>query len=189
MLNRPFVPAMVRRISCLAILFRKVSHMDTEAVPLTGRQMRALFIPGTVALPSPIPCLGMISFRSMNGSNDPRDVLLVRVEETVGLHNMIARIVRAPHVAAIYYPQNADNPDLGAGDWIFGPDVAAKVGEPRRGIVFVAKDAPVLIQAEFGMTAEESAQYPLWYPCPGCDDDRTVQSYRYDEVMSQQQAQ
>jgi hypothetical protein len=141
-------------------------------------QIRQTYLAGTVPLPSPFPTVGHISLQSGTGAH--HDLRFVRVEEEYAPYWRLCRIVPIQDVSALFLPDTSDEGiDFEQGEWVFGCENIAKrlsssqngkKSTPRRakvansngavkGIIYTPEAARVLVQAEFGMAAGESAEY------------------------------
>jgi hypothetical protein len=154
---------------------------------LDYRQMRRLYLAGTVAFPMPFPTVGSISIeegklaRSPQGSMENKLLVLVREELTP--EHARTHIILAEWVSAIFYFTAKDNrvDDFENGKWELGPPANAdKVSggkakasgtrreTGRRGIVFVQEHRPVLTLDEVAQTAGSVGARPVGY-VQGCD--------------------
>jgi hypothetical protein len=147
----------------------------------------SLYLPGTVALPSPFPTLGKVwlppkDFAHLPGL--PEKTVLVAIQAMVRPHTTIIRYVRAEFIAAMFVPEKeyaaGDSVvDWEEGKWHYAPDVHDLLAKPRHAIVYLPESAPVMTQSVFGATAAESAEHlaDLW----GCDLLHTVPRMRSSE--------
>ncbi len=131
----------------------------------------ALFLPGTVALPSPFPTVGKLwlpstEFEHLPGI--PKGTKLIAIGNAIPPSRTIVRYVRLEHVSAVYFPDDtcgADESEVGdwkPENWLFAPtilDLQGALAKSNRAIVYVPEHAPVMTQAVFGLTAAESAEY------------------------------
>ena len=138
----------------------------------------SLYLPGTVALPSPFPTVGTVWLPREGFANLPElpnGTVLVAIQSTARPHTTIVRYVRADLIAAIFVLKKASAAEESVvnwqeGDWHYAPhtDITKILAKPRRAIVYVPEQAPVMTQAVFGATAAESAEY-LGYRFGPCD--------------------
>ncbi|HEV2972392.1 MAG TPA: hypothetical protein VGY55_20635 [Pirellulales bacterium] len=141
--------------------------------------MAALFLPGTVALPSPFPTVGTVwlpspDFECMPGISKGTE--LIAIGKSTPPSASIVRYVRVEHVAAIFLlhdtcAEATDAVDWKHGNWLYKPssdDLRRELAARSRAIVYVPENAPVMTQAVFGATAAESAEY-LGYLAGPCD--------------------
>jgi hypothetical protein len=133
--------------------------------------MSALYLPGTVALPSPFPTVGRIwlpqtDMERMPGIVNGTD--LVAIGNLVPPTSSIVRYILIEHISAIFLlsdPANGDwsEPlDWNKGSWLYSPNVGVvrdAVGPHSRAIIYVPESAPVMTQWVFGATAADSAEY------------------------------
>jgi hypothetical protein len=138
----------------------------------------SLYLPGTVALPSPFPTLGTVWLPPEDFANLPdlpKGTVLVAIQATARPHTTIVRYVRADLIAAIFVLKKPSAEESVVnwkdGDWHYAPDVDCLRKQilvaPRQAIVYLPENAPVMTQSVFGATAAESAEHlgHLW----GCD--------------------
>jgi hypothetical protein len=138
----------------------------------------SLYLPGTVALPSPFPTLGTVWLPPADFANLPdlpERTVLVAIQTKVRPHTTIVRYVRANVIAAMFVLNDPDAAEESVvnwetGNWHYAPEVdeIRKVfAKPRKAILYLPENAPVMTQSVFGATAAESAEYlgHLW----GCD--------------------
>ncbi|HKD38580.1 MAG TPA: hypothetical protein VKB78_17330 [Pirellulales bacterium] len=137
----------------------------------------SLYLPGTVALPSPFPTVGHIWLQSpklMAGLED-EETELVAIGTSVSPTTTIVRYVHVEHVSAILFLDKvSEGEESNSIDWkkgFFSPsldDIKRGLANSNRAIVYVPESAPVITQAIFGQTAAESAEYVGWRLGP-CD--------------------
>jgi hypothetical protein len=149
------------------------------------RQLRAFALAGTVPVPSPFPELGKILLVPgglvYDKTREPVREDVVVIEHLQSNRVLIRRTVLLRDVAAVVFaPIDKDD------NWFFGPEIGKEL-EARSnanrddllmGIAYAREQAPVLMQAEVGMTAAESAEY---YP-PVCGE-RTDAHYTLQAGM------
>ncbi len=140
--------------------------------------MASLFLPGTVALPSPFPTVGHIwlpTLKQLPGIE--RDTELVAIGASLPPTTTIVRYVQAKFISAIFLlDKSSDAEDSGSikwnkGTWLFAPSfeqIGDALSKKNRAIVYVPESAPVMTQGVFGQTAAESAEYIAWRHGP-CD--------------------
>src|SRR5215510_1582558 len=136
--------------------FRRVTYLPAcfgyQLLPPGGtnmdldyRQMRRLYLAGTVALPVPFPTVGTISIEEGKLANSPHGKietkLLVLVREELAPEHARTHVILAEWVAAIFYFTGEDNrvDDFEKGEWALGPPINAdkipgkvKAGVARR---------------------------------------------------------
>ncbi|MHB8973098.1 MAG: hypothetical protein ACYC3X_11820 [Pirellulaceae bacterium] len=147
---------------------------------LRDDEVRALYLGGTVPVPSPFPETGLITLCKdavRPGLEIRRSTL--RVTHTISAKLTITRTFLLEDVSAVCITEGADPT---RGRWLLGPAIeklmsctqesCGKDGEPQRGIVYVREDAGTLMQVSVGMTAAESVDY--YPPLPG---DRSRNHY------------
>jgi hypothetical protein len=148
---------------------------DFKAFP-----MAALFLPGTVALPSPFPTVGKVWLPPSDSEHLPgiaKGIAVIAIGNAIPPSRTIVRYVRVEHVSAIFFLDDARGDESEAVDWkqgiwLYGPsihDLEREFATRTRAIVYVPEHAPVMTQAVFGTTAAESAEYHgyLTSPCDG----------------------
>jgi hypothetical protein len=136
----------------------------------------SLYLPGTVALPSPFPTLGTVWLPApefVNLPDLPKGIVLAAIQSTVRPHTTITRYVRADLIAAMFVLKDPSATEESVvnwqeGEWHYTPDVTRNLATPRRAIVYLPESAPVMTQAVFGATAAESAEY-VGYQLGRCD--------------------
>jgi hypothetical protein len=137
-----------------------------DAFPIFPRT--SLYLPGTVALPSPFPTVGHIWLQSpkqMAGLED-EETELVAIGASVPPTTTIVRYVQVKLISAIFFfDKTSEGEDSNSINWkkgIFSPclhDIKKGLENSTRAIVYVPESAPVMTQAVFGQTAAESAEY------------------------------
>jgi hypothetical protein len=148
---------------------------------LDFRQMKRLYLAGTVAFPMPFPTVGTISIEEGKLAHSPHGKietkLLVLVREELAPEHARTHVVLAEWVAAIFYFTGEGNrvDDLENGEWVLGPPMkdnraSGKVkggviprDSDRRGIVFVQENRPVLTLDEVAQTASSVGARPAGY--------------------------
>lgn len=131
---------------------------------------RAMYLSGTVTIPSPFPEVGQLSLQRLTSmpSNKPRaahkDFLCI---EHIQSHRlMVARFVALEDVSAVLLVENGVV-EMEDGRWLIGAagqhELLAKLrkakARPISGIAYVREHAQVLMRVETGMTAAESSEY------------------------------
>ncbi|MHB0957700.1 MAG: hypothetical protein ACYC6N_14785 [Pirellulaceae bacterium] len=147
---------------------------------LSDDEVRALYLGGTVPVPSPFPETGLITLCKdavRPGLEIRRSAL--RVTHTISAKLTITRTFLLDEVSAICITEGIDPK---CGRWLLGPAIekllshlqesCGKSGEALRGIVHVRENAHTLMQVSVGMTAAESVDY--YPPLPG---DRSRNHY------------
>jgi hypothetical protein len=140
--------------------------------------MASLFLPGTVALPSPFPTVGHIwlqSAKQMSGL-EHEETELVGIGVSIPPTTTIVRYVQVKFVSAIFLlnkPYDAEGSapiDWSHGTWLFPPKLHEGLAKTSRGIVYVPESAPVMTQRVVGQTAAESAEHfsIQWSRCDCC---------------------
>jgi hypothetical protein len=158
---------------------------------LSREQRVALTLAGTVALPSPFPCLGELRLSTdipQGYKATPADLtataanpVFLSTTHRISPKLRITRFVNLEDVSAVFLPDCPSAVSLNAGTWLLPAEVRAETLDrlnrrPTRtrkddafrlgiGIIYVAETANVLMQVEVGMTAAESAEY--YPPLPG----------------------
>lgn len=134
-------------------------------------QLRSFHLAGMVGIPSPFPELGILSVvEGVLGAGDQQQtwaLSFLRIEHRQSPRLLIARSVLSTDVAGIFCPDDHEHNDVLKGTWHLGSEAIRAFVEllkrgpdgSRRGIVYVPRDARVLMQVEIGMTAAESAAY------------------------------
>jgi hypothetical protein len=142
--------------------------------------MSALYLPGTVALPSPFPTVGKVwlpppDLKHMPGITKAID--LIAIGHLVPPSRSIVRYVRVEHISAMFLLDDkcgADESEVvnwNHGNWLYAPnlkDLQDAIKPHSRAIVYVPESAPVMTQTVFGATAAESAEC-LHYLATSCD--------------------
>jgi hypothetical protein len=135
--------------------------------------MSALYLPGTVALPSPFPSAGKVwlpspDFECMPGLLKGRDLHLLAIGHLVPPSKSIVRFVRVEHISAVFLLDGTSDADESEavnwkqGEWLYAPSLEhlkSKLKPGSRAIVYVPEHTPVMTQSVFGTTAAESAEY------------------------------
>jgi hypothetical protein len=128
----------------------------------------SLYLPGTVALPSPFPTFGNLwlpSAKQLPGSE--KETEMVAIGASIPPTTTIVRYVQAKFISAIFYLEKASSAepsgsiDWSQGQWLFSPtydQLRDLLGKMRRVIVYVPESAPVMTQTVCGQTAAESAE-------------------------------
>ncbi|MHC4177713.1 MAG: hypothetical protein ACYSWU_09405 [Planctomycetota bacterium] len=159
-------------------------------MPLKDKGLAALFLPGTIALPSPFPSVGDVEIKKDGEGAELRDGergVLLTVRRRFEPSTEVCWTMLVERVSAILLTNGAELESDGA-EWLFGPDVAklqsVKGTNPAKGIVYVPENAPVLMRVEFGTTASESMDFPVpgLGGCDPCED----RSFSYQRVMAGQ---
>jgi hypothetical protein len=141
---------------------------EFEAFP-----MSALYLPGTVALPSPFPTVGRVwlpspDFECMPGLLKKHHLHLLAIGNLVPPSRSIVRYVRVEHISAMFLLAGKGDADeteavnWNQGKWLYAPsleDLKGQLKPKSRAIVYVPENAPVMTQTVFGTTAAESAEY------------------------------
>lgn len=159
---------------------------------LTNFHHQAVALVGTVALPSPYPAYGVVSFVLSDWDGDA--VIYVRIVQVVSQRRAITRFVRPEDIRAIRIKPDGDD-DADPESWpILGPaktrreiadrqaDIIAHAQEAGvkhleeswhvAAILHVHEAAPVLHRHEAGVTAAASAEFVEFFshagiPCCG----------------------
>src|SRR5258708_3914147 len=141
---------------------------EFEAFPTS-----ALYLPGTVALPSPFPTVGQVwlpspDFECMPGLLKERHLHLLAIGNLIPPSRSIVRFVRLEHISAVFLLDGTSDADDSEavnwkqGEWLYAPSLEQLKGKLKpgsRAIVYVPENAPVMTQTVFGATAAESAEY------------------------------
>jgi hypothetical protein len=154
----------------------------------------ALELAGTVPVPSPFPALGWIRVSLSevpsdelnqlgdNGRAEQARKLLLEIVHPVHPRLTVTRVIKLTDLAAIFIPSDSKKPDIQDGEWLLPKDIESKLlgalkaaaemkSHPlsiplirKPAVAFLPEAARVLLRAEVGMTAGESAEYPLLMP-------------------------
>lgn len=154
---------------------------------LSPRQLRAMSLAGTVAVPQTFPQLARLSIVAKSPKRRSPDGRVGRylliVEHEVSPKLTITRTFFLDQVAAVFIPADPADVDFEDGRWFMADDLAAaarsKSSGKALGIAYVREHAATLMQVEVGMTAAESAEY--YPPLP---HDRTVDHYRFEPLTT-----
>jgi hypothetical protein len=137
-------------------------------MPFDASSLQMMQLVGNVALPAPFPAVGILEIQSPEGTN------LMVIRRRTDVTRTVTWVVGAVQ-AYTYLPAATEGSiDFESGEWVFREfaddadlrAVAAHAGQripegdPPKGIVFVPKDAPVLVRIEFSTTAAESIAPP-----------------------------
>jgi hypothetical protein len=152
-------------------------------MPFDPEHKRLLHIAGTVALPSPQPAAGSVEIFPSERQADKADDAYLRVTYRISLNVTIKWTVSLKYVSALSAPHSVFPPDSPGtssptiSDWdiktadeverlVLKRIAAQKSGESQSplfwlqdAILYVPEGAPVLRQAEAGLTAAESAEF------------------------------
>jgi hypothetical protein len=141
--------------------------------------MASLYLPGTVALPSPFPTVGTVwlpppDSEHIPGLNKGTEVLAIGA--LAPPHSTIVRYVRTQFISAMFLlNERSDAEEFVVnwkhGKWLYTPsyeDLREKLASKNRAIVYVPESAPVMTHTVFGATAAESAEY-LGFQMSSCD--------------------
>ena len=161
-------------------------------MPLTDEDLAPLFLPNTIRLPSPFPAVGDLELQEdgarYQGVEAPGALLIVRRRVWPG--TKVCWTIRVECVSAILLTYGCEL-DHATATWLFTPSVpklkSIVDANDLKGIVFVPEDAPVLMRLEFGLTAGESADYPIpgWMRiCDPCCCGETASGFSHESVMS-----
>jgi len=147
---------------------------------LSADEVRALYLGGTVPVPSPFPETGVIKLREnliRPGMDIRRSAL--SVIHAISPKLTITRTFLLKDVSAVCITAGGD-PRHGL--WLLGPAIEKQLKDlkqsskkkdlPLRGIAYVKEDARTLMNVSVGMTAAESVDY--YPPLPG---DRSRNHY------------
>jgi hypothetical protein len=155
-----------------------------ERIPMCDElrddEVRALYLGGTVPVPSPFPETGVITLckDAIRPGLEIRRTAL-SVTHTISAKLTITRTFSVDEVSAVCLIESGDPR---CGRWLLGPAIekslsevqesCAKSGKTLRGIVYVREHAQTLMRVSVGMTAAESVDY--YPPLPG---DRSRNHY------------
>ncbi len=131
---------------------------------------RAMYLSGTVTIPSPFPEVGRMSLQRLSSPTPSKrraahkDFLCV--EHTQSHRLMIARFVAMSDVSAVLLAEDGKVSN-GHGQWLVGAagqhELVALLRKSKTGIVdgiaYIREHAQVLMRVETGMTAAESSEY------------------------------
>jgi hypothetical protein len=172
--------------------------LDSGEEPMFPNHLARLTLPGTVALPSPFPTLGILSSEEVCGK------VVISIRYDCGDHYTIIRKVFLTDVSAVYFADQKGR----YSEWLHlrgsangsvefrecFESFSRKIADCEReenehhdgdsgvhGIIFVPEAVPVMNQVEFGTTAADSAAYypptdyvRTPYCTGGCDPRRPV---------------
>ncbi len=139
-------------------------------MPLTGQDLVPLFVPGTTQLPWPFPAVGDVKVQKDGatfGRSDPPGTLVI-VSRQISPTLKVSWTVLAENVSALFEIDACELEHAKTKQWYFRPSVPNLGPEPRKGIVYVPEDAPVLMSVEMGGTASGSVD-SLSQWAGGCD--------------------
>jgi len=160
---------------------------------LSDKDLIPLFVPGTICLPSPFPAIGELDILK-DGAIYPEPTapgtLLTVSHRTWPSTNISSAVVtwtiRVELVSAVLLT-TGDELDCATATWVFTPSVpnlkSIAGGTAPKGIVFVPKEAPVLMRIELGTTASASAKYQLPGEKGCCDPCCDRRPFSFESVM------
>jgi hypothetical protein len=131
---------------------------------------RAMYLSGTVTIPSPFPEIGRLTLQRLSSSTPSKRRAVHKdflcIEHTQSHRLMIARFVSMDDVSAVLLVNDARG-GLDDGQWLVGAagqhELVAILRKSKSrnvaGIAYVREHAQVLMRVETGMTAAESSEY------------------------------
>ncbi len=140
----------------------------------TERQLRLMYLSGTVSIPPRFPDLAEITF-TKNPLRGGR--VFIVATQRLSPKLVIQRTFFAEDVMSLFIPNDVKSVNFEDGEWFEGSMFENKVYEsfdqkPVHGIIYVRENAQSMLEMEAGLTAAESAQY--YPPLP---EDRSVDHY------------
>jgi hypothetical protein len=131
---------------------------------------RAMYLSGTVTIPSPFPEVGQLSLQRLTSATPSKQRVAHKdflcIEHIQSHRLMVARFVALDDVSAVLLVENGDV-GMDDGRWLVGSagqhELLAKLRKAKsrriEGIAYVREHAQVLMRVETGMTAAESSEY------------------------------